>query len=399
MRQRTLTGLAAAAVLLSVTACGDDDDDGTAPTDAPSASTAAVASDATTVPTAASTAPSGSSDIVAGQPFPQDRCAANEAAGTIRYLSGFDFAATASIIDVVVAEQAGYYDALCLDVELISGFSSANYALVSGGEAEIASGGSFSEVVDYATANDVDIVAIDVEGRAAIDSLIVKPGQAATLEDIRGTTIGVKTKIPPSVAAMLAGAGLVEGTDYQTALLDGYDPIAHYNLDGIVGFPGYKSNEPGQLERAGLAFDLFDPTEYDVPGSFGVLFTTREWADANPTAVQDFLRATMKGLADALADPPASTQIAIDLVEANDNPSFLSLEGESFRWATDAALLQAQTPDGDYGVPDAAALQAELDAYAAVGLFGGTAPDAQDFILADPIAAVYDAQQQIIWPG
>ena len=74
---------------------------------------------------------------------------------------------------------------------------------------------------------------------------------------------------------MLAGAGLVEGTDYQTVLLDGFDPIAHYHLDGIVGFPGYKSNEPGQLERAGLPFTLFDPTEYDVPGSFGVLFTTQ----------------------------------------------------------------------------------------------------------------------------
>jgi len=44
--------------------------------------------------------------------------------------------------------------------------------------------------------------------------------------------------------------------------------VAHYNLDGIVGFPGYKSNEPGQLERAGIDFTLFDPTEFDVPGSF-----------------------------------------------------------------------------------------------------------------------------------
>ena len=96
-----------------------------------------------------------------------------------------------------------------------------------------------------------------------------------SLEDLRGTTIGVKGAIPASVAAMLAGAGLHEGTDYQTVLLDGFDPLAHYELDGIVGFPGYKSNEPGRLERAGLPFDLFDPTEYDVPGSFGVIFTTR----------------------------------------------------------------------------------------------------------------------------
>jgi ABC-type nitrate/sulfonate/bicarbonate transport system substrate-binding protein len=394
MRQRAVTGLVAA-TLLALAACGGDDDDGSA---APGVSEPAATSAAT--PGSAGTAgTSGGDAVVAGAPFPADRCAANEAAGTITYLSGFDFAATASIVDVVVAEQAGYYDDVCLDVELKPSFSTSNYALIAGGEAEIASGGSFSEVVDYATANDVEMVAVDVEGRAAIDSLIIKPGGPATLAEVAGTTIGVKGKIPVSVAAMLAGAGLVEGTDYQTVLLDGFDPIAHYHLDGIVGFPGYKSNEPGQLERAGLPFTLFDPTEHDVPGSFGVLFTTREWAEANPAVLQDFLRATMRGLADALADPAAATQTAVDLVEANGNPSFLSLEGESYRWATDSELLQTQTPDGDYGVPDLAALQEELDAYAAVGLFGGTAPDAAQFALVDPIAGVYDEQNQVIWPS
>ena len=289
---------------------------------------------------------SSASDVEAGEPFPDDRCAANEAAGTIRYLSGFDFAATASIVDVVLAEQAGYYDELCLDVELQPSFSTANYPIVAAGDAEFASGGSFSEVVDFATANDADIVAVDVEGRTAIDSLIVKPGTATSLEDLAGSTIGVKGRVPPSVAAMLAGAGLVEGDDYETVLLDGFDPLAHYALDDIAGFPGYKSNEPGQLERAGLPFELFDPTAYDVPGSFGVIFTSREFAEQHPTATEDFLRATMRGLADAIADPDAAARTAIELVEANGNPSFLSLEGESFRWGTDAVLLSADTPDG-----------------------------------------------------
>ena len=66
-----------------------------------------------------------------------------------------------------VAEQAGYYDELCLDVELQPSFSTANYPLVAGGDAEFASGGSFSEVVDFAAANEADLVAVDVEGRTA----------------------------------------------------------------------------------------------------------------------------------------------------------------------------------------------------------------------------------------
>jgi len=409
IRRRTLIALTALVPVL-LAACGDDDDatpDVTASSDGTAGTTAdSSAGDTTTADgTAAGSAPTpgsaeaGVSAVVAGEPFPEDRCAANEAAGTVTYLSGFDFAATASIIDVVVADAAGYYEDLCLDVELQPSFSTANYPIIAAGDAQIGSGRSFSEVVDFSTANDVELVAVDVEGRTAIDSLILHPGVATELEDLAGSTIGVKGKIPPSVAAMLAGAGLVEGTDYETVPMDGFDPVAQFELDGIVGFPGYKSNEPGTLERAGIDFDLFDPTAYDVPGSFGVLFTTAQFAEEHPTVLEDFLRATMKGLADAVADPVAATQTAVDLVEANGNPNFLSLEGETFRWTTDSASLTAETPAGTgMGIPDPELLQAELDAYAAVGLFGGTAPDAAPFIAGAPITGVYDGAV-VIWPA
>ena len=167
---------------------------------------------------------------------------------------------------------------------------------------------------------------------------------ATELAELEGTTIGVKGAIPPSVAAMLATAGLAEGEDYETVLLDGFDPLTHITLEGIVGFPGYKSNEPGQLERAGVPFDLFDPTEYDIPGSFGVLVTNRAFMEEHPIAVEDFLRATMKGLQDALADPEAAAATALARIEEGGNPNFLSPEGETFRWQTDSELLTQRDP-------------------------------------------------------
>ena len=290
-------------------------------------------------------------EVEAGAPFPEERCATNEAAGTITYLSGFDFAATASIIDVVLADEAGYYEDLCLDVELQPSFSTANYPILASGDAQIASGGSFSEVVNYAAANEADLVAVAVEGRSAIDSLILKPGTATELSQLAGTTIGVKGAIPPSVAAMLATAGLAEGEDYETVLLDGFDPLTHITLEGIVGFPGYKSNEPGQLERAGVPFELFDPTEYDIPGSFGVLVTNRAFMEEHPIAVEDFLRATMRGLQDALADPEAAAATALARIEEGGNPNFLSPEGETFRWQTDSRAAD-QRDAGWYGRRD-----------------------------------------------
>jgi ABC-type nitrate/sulfonate/bicarbonate transport system substrate-binding protein len=378
MRLRHLAALAVTTTIV-LNACGDDD----------------ASSTDTTADTATDT------DVVAGEPFSAERCAANQAAGTITYLSSFDFAAAASIVDVIVADDKGYYDDLCLDVELVASFSTANYPLIAANDAQFSSGGSFSEVVAFADANDAEFVVVAVEGRTAIDSLIVKPGVSSELADLEGSTIGVKGKLPPSIEVMLLGAGLAQDEDYEIVLLDGFDPTAHIAIDAIAGFPGYKSNEPGALERAGVPFDLYDPLDYDIPGSFGVIYTNQQFIDEHPTAVEDFMRATMRGLADALADPEAAANTAVALINANGNPNFLSPEGEVFRWTTDAQLIIDTTPSGTgYGMPDAAALQVELDTYADVGLFGDTgAPDAASRLGNDIIASVYDADGQVIWPS
>ena len=387
LRQRALIVLSAS--LLVLAACGDDGSD---------------TSPASTPDTTPDTTPDGTVDpsvspVVAGEPFPADRCAANEAAGTVGFVTSFDFAAAASIVEVLVADAAGYYDDLCLDVEIEPSFSTANYPLVAANDKQFSSAGSFSEVVNFAAANEADFVVMSVDGRVPIDSLMVKEGRADDLADLAGTTIGVKGKLPPSIAAMLRSAGLTEGTDFQTVLVDGFDPVAHMALPDIVGVPGWKSNEPGQLERAGVPFTLFDPTDAGIPGSFGIIYTNAQFVAEHPTAAEDFMRATMRGLADAIADPQAAADVAVELINGNGNPNFLSPEGEVFRWQTEAELITATTPDGvGVGVPDAEGLQAEVDAYAAVGLFGDTTPSIDDRFDPDLVASLYDADGTVIWP-
>ena len=393
MRLRTSAAIAIAPILLLLlSACTSDDDS--------SRTDSTIDESANnTETTDSSDTPDAGSDVVAGEDFPADRCAANEAAGTITYLTGFDFAATASIVDIIVAEAEGYYEALCLDVEITPSFSTANYPLIAENDAQFASGGSFSEVVAFADANDADFVVTAVEGPTAIDSLIVKPGVATELGDLAGSTIGVKGKLPPSVAAMLATAGLVENEDYETVLLDGFDPTAHIAIESIDGFPGYKSNEPGALERTGVEFDLFDPLDYDIPGSFGIVYGNQQFIDEHPTAAEDFMRATMLGLADAIADPEAAAKMAVELINSGGNPNFLSPEGEVFRWTTDAALISELTPPGTgFGVGNVDALQNELDTYAQVGLFGDAdTPLATDY-LSGILDRIYDADAMVIWP-
>jgi hypothetical protein len=338
-------------------------------------------------------------DVSTNAPFPQARCDANRAAGTITYLSSFDFAAAASIVEVLVAEERGYFDQLCLDVEVVPSFSTANYPQLAANDAQFSSGGSFSEVVDYAQRNDADFVVLAVEGKTGIDGLIVNDPSVTELEQLRGATIGVKGRITPSVAAMLRQAGLVEGTDYTTVLLDGFDPKVHIAVPGIIGFPGYKSNEPNQLRAAGIPFQLFDPADFDVPGSFGILYSNASFITEHPTAAQDFVRAAMRGLADAVADPATAAETAIGFINANGNAMFLSPEGETARWAVDAQLVVDTNRATALGVPEPDLLESEVSTYASIGLFDGTAPDITPYVDTSLISGVYASDRSVIWPA
>jgi NitT/TauT family transport system substrate-binding protein len=170
-------------------------------------------------------------------------------------------------------------------------------------------------------------------------------------------------------------------------------------VSDIVGLPGWKSNEPGALERAGVAFDEFDPADYDIPGSFGLVYTNQAFLDAHPTAAEDFVRATLRGLNDALADPEAAALAAFELVESGGNPNFLSLDGETFRWQTDAALVLATTPADTYpGVPVEAEFAEQIEAYDAVGMYPEGAPE-MDGRFSMLAADLYDDAGTIIWPA
>ena len=198
---------------------------------------------------------------------------------------------------------------------------------------------------------------------------------------------------------MLAGAGLVEGEDYQTVLLDGFDPVAHIAIDGIVGFPGYKSNEPGALDRAGIDYELVRPGRLRrtriVRRDLHEPTVPRGAADGGPG-----LRAGDDAWARrSLDDPEAAVRSAFALAEAGGNPSFLSEEGETFRWQTDAELIRQSYAEGEpYGVPNLELLQAEVDAYDQVGLFTEELPELTAVADVDLAASVYDDNAEVIWP-
>jgi NitT/TauT family transport system substrate-binding protein len=324
-----------------------------------------------------------------------ERCEANEAAGTITFVSSFDFAAAASILDVIVADAEGYFDEVCLDVEIQPGFAPGNGGLVAEGRAQISSAGSFGELVNTNVQGETDLVAIAQYGKTAIETLVVPAdGPVETLDDLAGTTVGIKGDLPYSLQAMLGVAG-VERSSFDELLLDGFDPVAHLDL-GIDALPVYKSNEPAQLDAAGVAYRQFDPLDFDVPASFAVFFTSASFLEEHPTAVEDFLRASFRGFEFAVDNPDAAVGHAFDRIDAAGNPNFFSNEGEGFRWITESTLVLDTTPPGEGpGLLDTDRLGDEIEVLTEAGVFAEV-PDWQSMIAPDVADGLYDGTDVVV---
>jgi hypothetical protein len=111
------------------------------------------------------------------------------------------------------------------------------------------------------------------------------------------------------------------------------------------------------------------------------------------------MRATMRGLADAIADPAAAAEIAVEAINAGGNAMYLTAEGETARWAVEASLVaEGVTADAPLGLPVLDLLEAEVEEYAAVGLFGGIAPDIRSMVDESVLAGLYDGDT-LIWPA
>ena len=403
---RILSALLALALLAA--ACGDDED-AAAPDSAPATTAVAESESAPAAepepaeePEPEPAAEPEPADDPAPEPEPDvdaaaERCEANRDAGKITFVTGFDFAAAAGIIDAIVADAQGYFEELCIDFEIQPGFAPSNGALVIEGQAQFGASGSFAELVANNVAGEGDLVALLHWGRTAIEAIVLPEGSDITdFAGLCGSLIGIKGDLPYSLQASVALSG-IDRSCFDEILLDGFDPIAHLDL-GIDALPVYKSNEPNTLRSNGVPFTMLDPLDFDVPSSFGVTFTTQSMIDENPGLVADVMRALIRGQEFAAANHDTAVENAFELIDAAGNPLYFAMEAERYRWGVESGLIADLAPAGvGVGIPDVELLGAEIDALTQAGVFESL-PDWQSMVNADIASGLYDGTT-LIWPG
>jgi NitT/TauT family transport system substrate-binding protein len=208
-----------------------------------------------------------------------------------------------------VAKSKGYYKAAGLNVTFDNGFVNdliGSLALghdtfvFATGDEELVARSKNLPVVDVATLYQSYPVSLIVPANSSIK----------TLADIKGHTIGEPGQFGATYVGLLALLNAVHlsfsdvhvtsiGFTQVTALL------AH-RFDAVVG---YSNNEPLQLQKQGLPVRTFNVSDYQPLVSNG-LITTENTLHTSPQMVKAFVKATLQGMHDVIADPAQAISIS-----------------------------------------------------------------------------------------
>ncbi|WP_304455686.1 ABC transporter substrate-binding protein [Nocardiopsis sp. YSL2] len=242
-----------------------------------------------------------------------ERCQTNRDAGTITYVTGYQYQASVSILEAIAADALGYFDAVCLDVEIQPGTGDTigNAQMVAADTAQLTSLGNEAEILQ-AHDNDIDVIGVATYGHVPIATLLTGT-DIGELSDLEGSTLGHKGMLPAPLEAMLVSDGVDMDSIEQVEV--GYDPSV-LPRDQVQALTGFRSNEPFLLGDMEEEFNEWLPEDYGVVGSFGVMATSPDFADENPTVVEDVLRAMSHAFDYCVDNGEECVQFAADLAES-----------------------------------------------------------------------------------
>jgi ABC-type nitrate/sulfonate/bicarbonate transport system substrate-binding protein len=208
------------------------------------------------------------------------------------------------------ADSKGYYEE--------AGFSSVNLVPgPSGGVPELLSGTadialSDSVQIGAAVANEaapLKIIGATFQANPFTVLSLADSGDIATPEDLKGKKIGVQDSNLTLFNALLA-ANDIDPSELTIVPVQ-YDPAPLVNGE-VDGFVAYLTNEAISVEMEGLATTNLPFADNGLPFVAETFTVTDEQIASNREMLKAFLVAEIKGWTDALADPQAGADLAIN---------------------------------------------------------------------------------------
>ena len=228
----------------------------------------------------------------------------------ITFMAGFKPQADLPFVAVYVAQEKGYFHDQSLEVEIQHATSGEHIQLLSTNRVQFSTG-SAGDVMKRVASAGVPLVSIAQIGQRDEQSFAVRADSPIrTLKDWEGRLVGIKSTVSADYLALLQVGGVDRSKVREVTV--GFDPRV------VDVYPVFTANEPDTLARLGIPVRLFDPTSLGVPGLGLSFITNQQMVDAKPDVVTRFLRASLRGLADAIADRDSAIDVVMKYATGED---------------------------------------------------------------------------------
>jgi len=233
----------------------------------------------------------------------------------VTFIAGFKPQADLPFVAVYMAQEKGYFRDQSLEVEIQHATQGEHIQLLATDRAQFSTG-SAGDVMKRVASAGVPLVSIAQIGQRDEQSFAVRADSPIrTLKDWEGRLVGYKTTVSADYLALVSIGGVDRTKVREVAV--GFDP--RVLADGRVDvYPVFTANEPDTLARLGIPVRLFDPTSYGVPGLGLTFMTNQQMVQTKPEIVTRFLRAALRGLADAIADRDAAIDVVMKYATGED---------------------------------------------------------------------------------
>jgi NitT/TauT family transport system substrate-binding protein len=213
-----------------------------------------------------------------------------------------------------VAIQKGYYQEAGIEIELDYSLETDGMALVGAGELQFAivSG----EQVLLARAQGLPVVYVLAWYKDYPVAVVAKTEQGIREpQDLAGKRVGLPGLFGANyigLRALLSAAGVPESEVSLDSI--GFNQVEALAADQEQAIVGYIANEPIQLRAQGYEVDVIRVADFVHLAANGMI-TNETTLQNNPELVRGMVQATLRGIADTIANPDEAYKISLDFVE------------------------------------------------------------------------------------
>jgi ABC-type nitrate/sulfonate/bicarbonate transport system substrate-binding protein len=306
----------------------------------------------------------------------------------LHFMAGYKPQANLPFVGAYIAQHKGYFTAQGLEVQITHATGQGEHLkLLLQGSVDVTTGEA--DAVLARRADDLPVVSIALLGQRGQRAFAVQESsEIRSPKDFEGKTVGFKVLQTPDYLAMLALNGVDRSRIQEVPV--GFDPrlLAAGKVDV---YPVFESNEPDTLARLGAPARLFRPSDYGVP-SLGLTYLTRpELVEKDASALERFVKATLRGIQDARDDPEAATDIIMKFAPSEERDHQLAMLKVELDMANGPVSRQF-----GLGWSTAEQWQAFHDSLLAYG--GLSKPVNVNTVFTDRILSAVYKQGQLVWP-